>query len=180
VPVENVENLLHHAEHPLHDSLESPASARDTSRENFTGTPSGGAHGTSGERDLPGGRRHALGRVGEALAVAHLEARGFALLARNYRTRRGEIDLIAFDGCTLLFVEVKTQRMEPSEAQVRPNPLEWLSTRQQKRRRPLAMAWLYDRTHPRPMARNIRFDAIGVVVDEQGAMVDLEHLEGIE
>jgi len=121
-----------------------------------------------------------LGQVGEAIAITHLAARGFSLLARNYRTRRGEIDLIAFDGCTLIFVEVKTQRMEPSEAQVRPNPLEWLTTRQQKRRRPLAMAWLYDQTHPRPGARHIRFDAIGVVVDAQGAKVDLEHLEGIE
>jgi hypothetical protein len=41
------------------------------------------------------------------------------------------------------------------------------------------MAWLYDRTHPCPKAQNIRFDAIGVVVDEKGAMVNLEHLEGI-
>jgi putative endonuclease len=122
--------------------------------------------------------RRALGQHGEQLALEHLEARGFSLLTRNYRTRRGEIDLIAFDGRTLIFVEVKTQQIEPSEAQVRPNPLEWLTTRQQKRRRPLAMAWLYDRTHPRPAARNIRFDAIGVIVDKQGAKVDLEHLEG--
>jgi putative endonuclease len=163
VPLEHVENLPHHAEHPLHgaehpphDSPESPASARGR------------------------GRRRALGQVGEAIAVAHLEARGFALLDRNYRTRRGEIDLIAFDGRTLTFVEVKTQQMEPSEAQVRPKPLEWLTTRQQKRRRPLAMAWLYDRSHPRPAARHIRFDAIGVVLDEQGSRVALEHLEGVE
>lgn len=130
--------------------------------------------------DWPKEHRRTLGRIGEEIAVAHLEARGFSLLTRNYRTRRGEIDLIAFDGCTLIFVEVKTQQMESAQAQVRPNPLEWLSTRQQKRRRPLAMAWLYDRTHPRPVARNIRFDAIGVVLDEQGAKVDLEHLEGVE
>jgi putative endonuclease len=164
VPVEHVENLPHRAEHPLQGPPELLASVR----------------GTPDESDPPGGRRRTLGRVGEAIAVAHLEARGFALLARNYRTRRGEIDLIAFDGCTLIFVEVKTRQMEPSEAQARPNPLEWLSTRQQKRRRPLAMAWLYDRTHPRPAARHIRFDAIGVVLDEQGAKVALEHLEAIE
>jgi putative endonuclease len=120
-----------------------------------------------------------LGRAGEEIAVVHLQDRGFSLLARNYRTRRGEIDLIAFDGCTLIFVEVKTQRMEPAQGQVRPNPLEWLCTRQQKRRRTLAMAWLYDRTHPCPKAQNIRFDAIGVVVDGKGAIVNLEHLEGI-
>ncbi len=155
-------------------------SARVASRENLPGAPSGGAHDTSGARDLHGRRRRALGQVGEAIAIAHLEARGFSLLDRNYRTRRGEVDLIAFDGSTLIFVEVKTQQMEPSEAQVRPSPLEWLTTRQQRRRRPLAMAWLYDQTRPRPRARRIRFDAIGVVVDAQGAKVDLEHLEGIE
>ena len=130
--------------------------------------------------DWPKEHRRTLGRIGEEIAVTHLEARGFSLLTRNYRTRRGEIDLIAFDGCTLIFVEVKTQQMESAQAQVRPSPLEWLSTRQQKRRRTLAMAWLYDRTHPRPVARNIRFDAIGVVLDDQGAKVDLEHLEGVE
>jgi putative endonuclease len=133
--------------------------------------------GQPSEADWPKEHRRTLGRAGEEIAVVHLQDRGFSLLARNYRTRRGEIDLIAFDGCTLIFVEVKTQQMEP--AQARPNPLEWLSTRQQKRRRTLAMAWLYDRTYPRPKAESIRFDAIGVVVDEKGAKVDLEYLEGI-
>ena len=47
--------------------------------------------------------RHALGRLGEQLAAAHLERLGFAILARNARTRYGEIDLIAFDGHTLVF-----------------------------------------------------------------------------
>jgi len=40
-----------------------------------------------------GDHRRALGRYGEKLALEHLRARGFSLLARNYRTRRGEIDL---------------------------------------------------------------------------------------
>lgn len=122
--------------------------------------------------------RRALGRTGEDIALGHLRARGFSLLERNYRTRRGEIDLIAFDGYTLIFVEVKTQQLK-QDAQVRPDPLAWLTTRQQKRRRLLAMAWLYDRAHSRPSARNIRFDAIGVLVDERDAEVSLEHLEGI-
>jgi len=46
--------------------------------------------------------RRVLGRYGERIAGEHLRARGFTLLARNYRTRRGEIDLIAFDGRTLI------------------------------------------------------------------------------
>ena len=54
--------------------------------------------------------RRALGRLGERLAAAHLQRLGFAILARNVRTRHGEIDLIAFDGEALVFVEVKTRR----------------------------------------------------------------------
>ncbi len=50
-----------------------------------------------------------LGRLGEELAAAHLRRLGFATLARNVRTRHGEIDLIVFDGRTLAFVEVKTR-----------------------------------------------------------------------
>ena len=47
---------------------------------------------------------------GEGLALAHLERLGYALVARNHRTRWGEIDLIVFDGTSLVFVEVKTRR----------------------------------------------------------------------
>jgi putative endonuclease len=47
------------------------------------------------------------GRLGEDLAVAYLKRQGLELLARNYRCRYGEIDLIARDGQTLVFVEVR-------------------------------------------------------------------------
>jgi putative endonuclease len=54
-------------------------------------------------------QRQALGRIGEELAVAELERRGYASLARRYRTARGEIDIIAEEGDTLVFVEVKAR-----------------------------------------------------------------------
>lgn len=57
-----------------------------------------------------GHRRRRLGRRGEELAVAFLEGRGCRVLARNYRCRLGEVDLVARDGETLVFVEVKTRR----------------------------------------------------------------------
>jgi Uncharacterised protein family UPF0102 len=47
--------------------------------------------------------RRALGQLGERLAAEHLERLGFAIVARNARTRHGEIDLVAFDGHTLCF-----------------------------------------------------------------------------
>ena len=54
--------------------------------------------------------RHAAGQRGEDLAAEHLERLGFEILARNHRTRFGELDLVAFDGDVLVFVEVKTRR----------------------------------------------------------------------
>jgi putative endonuclease len=53
--------------------------------------------------------RQKLGVSGEDLAVRELEARGYAILARRYRTRHGEIDIVARDGETVVFVEVKAR-----------------------------------------------------------------------
>jgi putative endonuclease len=50
-----------------------------------------------------------LGTLGEDLTVAHFRRLGFVVVARNVRTRHGEIDLIAFDGGALVFAEVKSQ-----------------------------------------------------------------------
>jgi len=54
-------------------------------------------------------RRQAIGKTGEDLAVEALEGRGYAILARRYRTRHGEIDIVARDGDTTVFVEVKVR-----------------------------------------------------------------------
>jgi putative endonuclease len=52
----------------------------------------------------------AAGARAEAFAAAYLETRGLVVLERNFRTRRGEIDLVARDGATLVFVEVRKRR----------------------------------------------------------------------
>jgi putative endonuclease len=54
-------------------------------------------------------QRQTLGKTGEALAVAELERRGYAILARRYRTKHGEIDIVARDDDTVVFVEVKAR-----------------------------------------------------------------------
>ena len=54
-------------------------------------------------------RRQSLGKLGEYLACAALAERGYAILARRYRTKLGEIDIVARDGATLVFVEVKAR-----------------------------------------------------------------------
>ncbi len=115
--------------------------------------------------------RHRLGRLGEDLAAEHLQRRGFALIARNHRTRFGELDLIGFDGRTLVFAEVKTRRAGSG------SPWDALGDSKRRQVRTMARAWLAD--HPdRPRAAELRFDAIGVVVDARGRLVCLDHLEG--
>ena len=56
--------------------------------------------------------RQALGISGEDLACAELQRRGYAIVERRYRTRLGEIDIIARDGATLVFVEVKARQTD--------------------------------------------------------------------
>ncbi|HEY1689585.1 MAG TPA: YraN family protein [Solirubrobacteraceae bacterium] len=124
--------------------------------------------------------RRALGRLGEDFASQHLRARGFEPLARNHRTRFGEIDLIAFDGRTLIFVEVKTLRAAAPRLDAPrplPRPLDGLRWRQRHRLRQLATAWLSE-TDSKPSAADIRFDAIGVVVDREDRLLRLDHIEG--
>lgn len=58
---------------------------------------------------MPSGRSK-LGAQGERIAAAHLEALGLVVEMRNYRTRFGEIDLVARDGVEVVFVEVRTKR----------------------------------------------------------------------
>jgi putative endonuclease len=124
--------------------------------------------------------RHTLGRHGEQLAAEHLHRLGYAPLGRNERTRYGEIDLIAFNGETLIFAEVKTRRVNARRQSVRPDqqPLVWLRPRQRIRLRKLAAAWLAEEKHIRPTAHTIRFDAIGVVLDTKDRLVRLDHIEG--
>jgi putative endonuclease len=58
---------------------------------------------------VSGDPRQFFGKIGEDLACAELQRRGYAILARRYRTRFGEIDIVARDGQTTVFVEVKAR-----------------------------------------------------------------------
>ncbi|MDO8212802.1 YraN family protein [Conexibacter sp. CPCC 206217] len=117
--------------------------------------------------------RHHLGRLGERIAAEHLERRGFVVLARNYRTRWGELDIVAHDGERTVFCEVKTRRLGSSST-----PLEGFREAQQQRVRKMAVGWLQE--HPdRPHTAELRFDAVGVTIDATGRLAALEHLEGV-
>ena len=117
--------------------------------------------------------RHHLGQRGEQLAAEHLARQGFDIVERNYRTRWGELDIVAFDGHTLAFCEVKTRRLAPGSG----SPFDALRPVKQARVRKMAGSWLIERTQ-RPHADVLRFDAIGVTFDLGGKLVGIEHLEG--
>jgi putative endonuclease len=119
-----------------------------------------------------------VGARGEDLAAKHMCGVGFTILARNARTRGGEIDLIAFDGGTLAFVEVKTRLVRGRGRAPRADqqPLSGLGTRQRRRLRRLAAAWLREERR-RPDAETIRFDAIGVMLDSDGAPRRIDHVQ---
>jgi len=117
--------------------------------------------------------RPRLGRLGEQLAAEHLLRRGFQIVERNYRTRWGELDIVAFDGRTLAFCEVKTRRASTLGG----SPLDSVRALKRSQVRKMAGRWLIERTD-RPYADSVRFDAIGVTLDNAGRLLSLEHLEG--
>jgi len=117
--------------------------------------------------------RRDLGSAGEQLAVEHLERRGYHIVERNYRSRWGELDIVALHEHTLVFCEVKTRRLA---GQAR-TPLESVHERKRSRVRRMAGRWLAER-RDRPYAATLRFDAIGVTFDPAGRLAGIDHLEG--
>jgi putative endonuclease len=117
-------------------------------------------------------RRH-LGQLGEQLAAEHLLRRGFEIVERNYRTRWGELDIVAFDGRTLAFCEVKTRQSSGD----RRRTFDALHATKRSQVRKMAGRWLIERSD-RPHADELRFDAIGVTFSRDGRLLAIEHLEG--
>jgi putative endonuclease len=115
--------------------------------------------------------RRTLGRLGEDLARRHLERQGYDVVDANFRTRYGELDLVASNGRALVFCEVKTRRAGGG------SPFESLHPRKQRQVRMMAREWLGTAGRPNG-GRDLRFDAIGVTIDRAGRLVALEHLEG--
>lgn len=116
---------------------------------------------------------NALGHAGEELAAEHLLRLGYEIVERNYRTRWGELDIVAFDGRILAFCEVKTRRSNGD----RRRTFESLHHAKRSQVRKMAGRWLIERSD-RPHADELRFDAIGVTFSPDGRLVALEHLEG--
>jgi putative endonuclease len=122
---------------------------------------------------VTGDLRNRLGAIGEGLAAEHLARLGYEIVERNHRTRWGELDIIACDGHTLVFCEVKARRAGGSAG----GPFDAVGPAKRSQVRRMAGTWLAQR-RDRPFTSEIRFDAIGVTVDARGQLLALEHLEG--
>jgi putative endonuclease len=106
--------------------------------------------------------RIALGKTGEDLACRELERRGYAILARRYRLRTGEIDIVCRDGGTVVFVEVKAR-----EGKVFGEAAEAVTVT--KRRRIVSLATEYLARH-HLSDQPCRFDVVSIHL-ESGAPV---------
>ena len=117
---------------------------------------------------MPTDTRRATGIRGEEEAARFLARCGYAILDKNVRTRAGEIDLVAKEGKTLVFVEVKTRRDlagDPPQAAV--------NTRKQNRLGKLALGYLKLR---RLREVPCRFDVVAVIVNEEGGVKAIRHI----
>jgi putative endonuclease len=118
--------------------------------------------------------RQRMGQRAEQLVAGRLAAAGWEILERNARTRYGELDIVALDGRTLVFVEVKAGRQGAAFGPER--PILAVGPRKQLKVRRLATAWMSERRRV-PRYEEIRFDAVGVTFDRAGRAVDVEHVE---
>lgn len=113
--------------------------------------------------------RKQLGALGEQSAETHLRSAGYTIVARNWRCRTGEIDIVAMDGQTLVFVEVRTR----SSAFRFGTPQESVDARKQRQIMETSQIYLHQRGQHE---RQIRFDVISVYMNPAGELNQIEHI----
>ncbi len=109
-----------------------------------------------------------LGVLGEGLALSFLQKKGYLLIARNWRYRRGEIDIIMQDSDSIVFVEVKTRTKSELSA-----PIDAITS--SKIRHLVSVAHAYLQQHQSLLYP--RFDIVTVVVDPGKQTSEIEHIE---
>jgi putative endonuclease len=116
--------------------------------------------------------RLSLGRAGEQLVAERLGRAGWRIVARNVRLPSGELDLVALDGRTLVFVEVKSARAGATRG---PEvPAHAVGRRKQRKLRRLAREWIAEGRGPSGVA-GYRFDVVGVRLGSDG-LADVDHI----
>ena len=109
-----------------------------------------------------------IGNAGEIYAANLLQGKGYIILEHSYKTRLGEIDLIAKDNQTLVFCEVKTRA-----SLKRGHPLEAVNSHKQKQISKVALQYL--KQH-KLFKNTVRFDAIGLIMDEELNVLECKHI----
>lgn len=109
-----------------------------------------------------------LGRLGESVASRLLGQKSYHVIARNWTCDRGEVDLVALDGSSLVFVEVKTRRGAGSLA-----PEMAVDLEKQRRLRRVGREFLA--SHPLLPHDRIRFDVVAVSMTRRGRIADVRH-----
>ena len=116
--------------------------------------------------------RQRLGRRAEQIVANGLERSGWQIVGRNERLPSGELDIVALDGSTLVFVEVKAGR---TDNRVGPElPAHAVGRRKQLKLRRLAREWIAERRGPSGVA-GYRFDVVGVSFGHDGRP-DVDHI----
>jgi len=106
-----------------------------------------------------------LGKLGEEAAVGLLKDNGYRVLLRNYRTKLGEIDIIAKDKDTICFIEVKTRQTERFGL-----PYEAISRFKQRQISKAALAFLKEK---KLLDKKARFDIVSIIYSEEKPKLDL-------
>ena len=108
-----------------------------------------------------------LGDRGERAAVRYLKKQGFRIIAKQYRNSYGEVDIVAQDGKTTVFVEVKT-RTSTNDGQ----PFEAVDLRKQEKITRIALAWL--KKHGR-LEQPSRFDVVSILWPDERGEPQIQH-----
>jgi putative endonuclease len=106
-----------------------------------------------------------LGKSGEEAAAGFLKSRGYRILTKNYRSRLGEIDIIARDKDVLCFIEVKTRKSERFGS-----PGEAISMRKQGQMAKAALMFLKENDL---LDKKARFDVVSIIYREDSPKLDL-------
>lgn len=127
-------------------------------------------------------RRRTIGAIGEEAVRRCVVAWNWHLVDHNVRWRDGELDVIAIDDRTLVFIEVKTLRAKAGSAQPAFSPFESIDSRKRAQLRKLAKRYLSDDIRRLRLDEGLRieafrFDAFAVVVGAADEVVSIEHLE---
>ena len=121
--------------------------------------------------------RQRLGRAAEGLVARRLERAGWRIVARNARTASGELDLIALDGATLVFVEVKAGRLGHRGAGA-PGARRWAPASAPRCGDWPASGWPGPTGPDRPGSTATASTSIGVSYDGARGAVEVEHIRG--